>query len=61
MGGSIACPVGPSRLGMCCENGCIDVSNDPKNCGHCDWECGAGEVCQNYGCVDKSDVGTIVY
>ena len=50
VGGS-TCPGG---LTLCGEE-CVNVSADPRHCGGCNSACGAGEVCENSGCITWSD------
>jgi hypothetical protein len=42
--------VGPSGWGACSSQ-CVDLQNDAKHCGTCTKACGAGELCQQGGCV----------
>lgn len=37
----------------CCGDKCVDVRNDPKNCGACGNHCPPGETCQAGSCVQQ--------
>ncbi len=43
------CPNSACNQGTCCGNVCVDVANDPKNCGICGHDC-LGEQCQGNQC-----------
>ncbi|KAL3841086.1 hypothetical protein ACJIZ3_025677 [Penstemon smallii] len=40
------------RSTTCCNNKCIDLSNDKKNCGACKNKCAASEECCRGECVN---------
>lgn len=40
----------------CCENACIDTSDDPENCGACGHECADGELCIAGACCPPKRV-----
>ncbi|MBW2264237.1 MAG: hypothetical protein JRG91_19910, partial [Deltaproteobacteria bacterium] len=46
-GGEIVCGEGETL----CDGECVDTSEDPMNCGACDNECGADEICLWGECV----------
>ena len=35
-----------------CDDGCVNLQNDPKNCGDCGEECDVGQSCKLGECVD---------
>lgn len=47
MGDPEACQTGDLE---CCNNSCVNVTNDRLNCGACDYECGANSDCANRSC-----------
>ena len=55
--GACACGMGPvcTINQVCCAMGaasqCVDVMNDPNNCGGCGTMCQAGEMCVNGNCT----------
>ena len=44
---SVQCPSGTQL----CGSACVNVSNDPNNCGTCGDACGAGQVCSGGTCA----------
>jgi hypothetical protein len=38
------CPFGPGMMGTCCAGNCVNLPEDPTNCGACGVSCGSG-VC----------------
>ncbi len=45
-GGGPACAPGA----VCCVDRCVDLRNDPTNCGFCGSVCGPGRICVNGAC-----------
>jgi hypothetical protein len=41
--------INPNEL-YCGVQGCVDISNDPLNCGNCIVSCGIGGICTNGNC-----------
>jgi hypothetical protein len=35
-----------------CGSSCVNLSSDPQNCGTCEGQCSATQICQNGMCVD---------
>jgi hypothetical protein len=46
--GRVCCATGKS----CCDGACLDLDDDPTNCGACGRACGDTEVCRNGLCTD---------
>ncbi len=42
---------GGAALGVCCSQGCVDIADDPSNCGACGQSCPPGFPCANGSCV----------
>jgi hypothetical protein len=47
------CAFGPDRPGTCCGGECVDVKQDPGNCGQCGHGCG-GDLCVGGSCFDNA-------
>jgi hypothetical protein len=41
-----ACQLGDGGIGGCCNSACLDVLNDPANCGGCMSSCTGSETCE---------------
>jgi len=52
--GACVCPAaGAACTGAasnCCDTGCVDLVNDPNNCGFCGHQCGANATCNSGTC-----------
>ena len=49
--GRTPCGISCCRPGAaCCDGRCVDLSDDPDNCGACGSRCGEGQVCQGGSC-----------
>lgn len=59
VGGSCVCPAaGAACAGAapnCCDSGCVDLANDPNNCGFCGHQCGANAACNSGTCECASN------
>jgi trimeric autotransporter adhesin len=54
-GGSGACSAACARGRMCCGGACVNLDNDPMNCGTCGMRCeGASNLCSGGTCVPPS-------
>lgn len=42
----------------CCNNRCVDTAADGKNCGACNFQCGASAACCNSACQDIVSTAT---
>jgi hypothetical protein len=47
------CAFGPSRTGTCCDGVCVDLQQDPGNCGSCNHDCG-GQWCVGGTCFSDA-------
>ena len=47
-GGAPACGPGDT---CCLPQGCVDLDDDPNNCGMCDNDCPMGSTCNNGSCM----------
>ncbi|MEI8257501.1 MAG: hypothetical protein WCJ30_17645 [Deltaproteobacteria bacterium] len=56
--GGGACEGGTCSAGLsCCNSGCMNLANDPLNCGTCGHVCaGATSMCSGGGCVAETCV-----
>ena len=54
VGGSCICAASGGVCGAatpnCCGSGCVDLTNDPNNCGRCGHSCGANATCSSGTC-----------
>ncbi len=52
--GACVCPAAGAACGAatpnCCDSGCVDLLEDPMNCGFCGHQCGANAECNNGTC-----------
>ena len=53
----VVCPAG---LNACPGSGCVNLQQDPANCGFCQYDCGDRNYhfCYLGNCVDYCDTGT---
>lgn len=49
--GSGACGGACGTARTCCDRHCVNLDNDPQNCGRCGVKCAAGTYCTNGACV----------
>jgi hypothetical protein len=50
-----ACAAEDGTVGLCCSDGaCVDLSNDPANCGACGVTCGPDVACQQGICLGSA-------
>ncbi|KAF7840601.1 stigma-specific STIG1-like protein 1 [Senna tora] len=47
-----ACKVDGSPGPDCCSNKCVNLQNDPLNCGKCGKKCGSNKMCCEGKCVN---------
>lgn len=52
-GGAAArsCLTGCAEARNCCDDHCVNLQNDPQNCGSCGQPCAFGEFCTNGACA----------
>ncbi|KAG9137298.1 hypothetical protein Leryth_014933 [Lithospermum erythrorhizon] len=48
------CNILEGKKSTCCNNKCIDLDNDNKNCGACKKKCKYAEICCRGECVNPS-------
>jgi len=48
--GNTSCVFGPDTFGTCCGDGCVEIWEDPSNCGACGVACASG-ICADGYCL----------
>ncbi|GAA0145162.1 hypothetical protein LIER_05416 [Lithospermum erythrorhizon] len=48
------CGILEGKNSTCCNNKCMDLENDNKNCGACKKKCKYAEICCNGECINPS-------
>jgi stigma-specific protein Stig1 len=56
----LGCVPAVCRPGTCCNNVCVFLLSDAKNCGACGRACGTGQSCVNGFCVCSSNTACVV-